>query len=169
MSNDAIGDRMKGYEQAARAALPRRMPVIVRVDGKAFHTWTRGCERPFDGKLVEVMNAAAIALCDEIQGAQMASVQSDEISVLVHNYKRYASSAWFDNEVQKTVSVSAFHRGRDRDRGVTAPLRGGAMCLLRLPGLCVAGARSEQLLHLASTRRDPQLDPDAGAGAVLAA
>lgn len=107
MSNDAIGDRMKGYEHAARAALPRRMPVIVRVDGKAFHTWTRGCERPFDGKLVDVMNAAAVALCEEIQGAQMAYVQSDEIRVLVHNYKRYASSAWFDNEVQKTVSVSA--------------------------------------------------------------
>lgn len=107
MNSDAIGDRMKGYEHAARAALPRRMPVIVRVDGKAFHTWTRGCERPFDAKLVEVMNAAAVALCEEMQGAQIAYVQSDEISVLLHNYKRYASSAWFDNEVQKIVSVSA--------------------------------------------------------------
>jgi tRNA(His) guanylyltransferase len=107
MSGDAIGDRLKGYEHAARAALPRRMPVIVRVDGKAFHTWTKGCARPFDAGLVEVMNAAAIALCEEMQTAQMAYVQSDEISVLLHNYKRYASSAWFDNEVQKIVSVSA--------------------------------------------------------------
>src|SRR3954470_25075323 len=98
---DAIGDRMKGYEHAARSALPRRMPVLVRLDGKAFHTWTRALERPFSDRLVQMMNEAAMNLCREMQGAVLAFVQSDEISVLLHNYKRLASAAWFDNEVQK--------------------------------------------------------------------
>ena len=107
MSGDAIGDRMKGYEHAARLTLPRRMPVILRVDGKAFHTWTRGLERPFSASFTDGMNSAAAALCEEIQGAQFAYVQSDEISVLIHGYKRRASAPWFDNEIQKIVSVGA--------------------------------------------------------------
>jgi tRNA(His) guanylyltransferase len=107
MAGDPLGDRMKGYERAARSALTRRLPVIVRVDGKAFHTWTRGCARPFDDGLIAAMNAAACRLCEEMQGAALAFVQSDEISVLLHNYRRLASAAWFDNEVQKMVSVSA--------------------------------------------------------------
>ena len=107
MAGDSLGDRMKGYERASRLALPRRMPVIVRVDGKGFHGVTRGCERPFDGRLIEMMNAVAKALCEEAQGAVLAFVQSDEVSVLLHNYKRLQSEAWFDNDLQKLVSVSA--------------------------------------------------------------
>lgn len=107
MSNhDSLGDRMKGYEIAARTALPRRMPVIMRVDGKSFHTYTRGLARPFDARLTDAMDQVAIALCSEIQGAQLAYVQSDEISILIHGYKRFASASWFDNEVQKMTSVA---------------------------------------------------------------
>lgn len=107
MSNhDSLGDRMKGYEIAARTALPRRMPVIMRVDGKAFHTYTRGLARPFDAALTNAMDLVAIALCSEIQGAQLAYIQSDEISILIHGYKRFASASWFDNEVQKMTSVA---------------------------------------------------------------
>ena len=71
MSTDrtSLGDRMKNYERASRTALPRRMPVILRVDGKAFHGVTRGCKRPFDEHLMGLMNATAIALCAEAQGA----------------------------------------------------------------------------------------------------
>lgn len=104
---DSLGDRMKGYERAAKYVLPKRMPLIIRVDGKGFHGVTRGCERPFDGGLAEMMNEVAKGLCEEAQGAQLAFVQSDEVSVLVHNYKRIQSEAWFDNEVQKIASVSA--------------------------------------------------------------
>jgi tRNA(His) guanylyltransferase len=104
---DPIGDRMKAYEKAARATLPRRMPVIVRVDGKAFHTYTRGCARPFDEALMGAMDAVGVALCEEMQGAALAFVQSDEISVLLHNYRRLDTDAWFDNQVQKIASVSA--------------------------------------------------------------
>jgi tRNA(His) guanylyltransferase len=104
---DSLGDRMKGYEAAHRIVLPRRLPVIVRVDGKAFHRWTRPCVRPFDANLCDVMNHAAIALCEEIQGAKLAYVQSDEISVLIHSYETHESQPWFDNQLQKIVSVSA--------------------------------------------------------------
>lgn len=104
---DSLGDRMKKYEEAARINLPGRLPVIVRVDGKAFHTYTKGLTRPVDHALVDVMNDTAIGLCKAIQGAQMAYVQSDEISILVHNYKTLESSTWFDNQVQKMASISA--------------------------------------------------------------
>jgi tRNA(His) 5'-end guanylyltransferase len=104
---DSLGDRMKLYEAASATTLPGRMPVIIRVDGRAFHSYTRGCKKPFDASLQEVMNAAAVALCEEIQGAQMAYVQSDEISVLVHGYKRFNSVPWFANQVQKMTSLAA--------------------------------------------------------------
>lgn len=106
-SKDGLGDRMKGYEHATRTVLPGRLPVIIRVDGKAFHTYTRGCKRPWDDRLTEVMDLTAIELCKAIQGAQMAYVQSDEISVLLHSYKKIESTSWFDSQVQKMVSVAA--------------------------------------------------------------
>lgn len=105
--NDAFGNRLKGYEHASRQTLPLRMPVILRVDGRAFHTLTAKCARPFDAGVSSAMDHTAISLCEEIQGAVFAYVQSDEISVLIHNYKRLNSEAWFGNEVQKMTSVSA--------------------------------------------------------------
>jgi tRNA(His) guanylyltransferase len=104
---DPIGDRFKEYELASRATLPRRMPVILRVDGKAFHSYTTGCQRPFDKRLMNAMNNVALKLCKEIHGAKLAFLQSDEITILIHNYKKLNSGAWFDNQVQKMVSVSA--------------------------------------------------------------
>jgi tRNA(His) 5'-end guanylyltransferase len=100
---------MKGYEGAFKHSLPARMPVIIRVDGKAFHTWTKkiGAARPFDAPLMASMQATAIELCKEIQGAVLAYTQSDEISILVHTYKRLTSQGWFGNEIQKMVSISA--------------------------------------------------------------
>jgi len=109
--NTTLGDRMKKYESAFKATLPNRLPVICRVDGKAFHTYTKGLlKKPgvaYDTKLEEVMNITAMKLCEEIQGAEFAYVQSDEISILIHGYKRFASQGWFDNKIQKMVSVSA--------------------------------------------------------------
>lgn len=103
----SLGDRMKGYEGAFKASFPPRLPVILRVDGKAFHTLLKGARKPFDDSVIEVMNETAAQLCHHIQGAQMAYVQSDEISVLIHGYKKFTSSAWFDNQIQKMVSVGA--------------------------------------------------------------
>jgi tRNA(His) 5'-end guanylyltransferase len=110
--NDNLGDRMKNnYESSYNVKLPMRLPVIIRLDGRSFHTYTKGLKkekgRPCDPNLEEVMNLTAKKLCEEIQGAQMAYVQSDEISVLVHNYKKITSESWFGNEIQKMVSISA--------------------------------------------------------------
>ena len=105
---DSLGDRMKEkYEHVFRAQLPGRMPVIIRVDGKAFHTYTRGLNKPFDDNFIRVMNETAMYLCKNIQGAVMAYVQSDEISILVINYQKFETSSWFNNEVQKMASVAA--------------------------------------------------------------
>lgn len=106
-----LGDRMKAYEAAFKQVLPGRLPVIVRVDGKAFHTYTKSLKKApgvaFDENLERVMNLTATKLCEEIQGAQIAYVQSDEISILIHGYKKLTSQGWFNNELQKIISVSA--------------------------------------------------------------
>jgi tRNA(His) guanylyltransferase len=107
MSQDSLGDRMKSYEDCYRTHLPIRMPVIMRIDGKAFHTYTRGCKRPVDSGLVECMNLTAIELCKQVQGCQIAYVQSDEISLLLTNYQDIDTQSWFDNNLQKMVSISA--------------------------------------------------------------
>lgn len=104
---DPIGDRMKDYERASRPVFPRRIPLIIRVDGKAFHTLTRHCDRPFDAALMASMDHVAVSLCAEIQGAQIAFVQSDEVSILVHGYKTIHTQPWLSNEMQKMCSVSA--------------------------------------------------------------
>lgn len=105
---DDLGTRMKeNYENRTRFLLPRRTYTIIRIDGKAFHTYTKGCERPFDLDLIDDMDATARYLCANIQGAKFAYVQSDEISILVTDFDQLNTSAWFDNNVQKMASVSA--------------------------------------------------------------
>lgn len=101
-------DRMKeSYEVRARHYLTRRIPVVMRLDGKAFHTYTKGLNKPFDEGLIEDMQKTAIYLCENIQGAKCAYVQSDEISLLLTDYDKIDTQAWFDYEVQKMVSISA--------------------------------------------------------------
>ena len=106
--NDTLGDRMKkDYEDRFRYYLPRRTYTILKLDGKAFHTYTRGLERPFDLGLIEDMNATAAYLCKNIMGAKFAYVQSDEISILLTDFEDIGTQAWFENNVQKMVSVAA--------------------------------------------------------------
>ena len=104
---DSLGDRMKGYENVSRYSLTRRMPAIIRVDGKAFHTLTRKLDRPFDEGFIGCMWAAAKELCEQIQGAQVAYVQSDEISVFLVDYQALDTQPWLDAGVQKMCSISA--------------------------------------------------------------
>lgn len=104
---DELGNRMKGYEAVTRYQLPRRGYTMIRIDGKAFHTYTKGCERPFDWGLVDDMDNTAKYLCKEIQGAVCAFVQSDEISILLTDFEKIETSAWFDNVIQKMCSISA--------------------------------------------------------------
>lgn len=108
MSNrDNLGDRMKTYENVTRAHLVRRMPVIIRLDGKAFHSFTRGFQKPFDGVLMKTMQDTMKYLCENIQGCVLGYTQSDEISLLLIDYQTLTSDAWFCNTVQKMCSISA--------------------------------------------------------------
>lgn len=108
MERDSLGDRMKAqYENRTRFFLPRRTYTVVRVDGRAFHTYCRGLPRPFDTELMEHMNAAGKRLCDSMQGACFGFVQSDEISVLLTDFEKIDTEAWFDGNLQKIASVAA--------------------------------------------------------------
>lgn len=105
---DALGDRMKGqYEIRTRYLLPRRTYTIIRLDGKAFHTYTRGMTKPFDVYLIESMDQVTTYLCENIQGCKFGYTQSDEISLLLTDFEKETTEAWFDGNIQKMASVSA--------------------------------------------------------------
>ena len=105
---DDLGKRMKEqYESRAKYFLPRRTYTLIRLDGKAFHTFTRGMKRPYDEIFIEMMDKTAMFLASEIQGCKMAYVQSDEISLLLTDFSTITTDAWFDGQIQKMTSVSA--------------------------------------------------------------
>ena len=105
---DPLGDRMKDfYEDRTRYKLARRTNTIIRIDGKAFHTYTKGLQRPFDQGLMEDMNKTTEYLCQNIQGAKFGYVQSDEISILITDYDDIDTHAWFDGNLQKMASIAA--------------------------------------------------------------
>jgi len=107
-SKDRLGDRMKDfYEDRFRYKLPRRTNVIIRIDGKAFHTYTKGLNRPYDVALMEDMDETTKYLCENIQGAKIGYVQSDEISILLTDYDDLGTSAWFDHNLQKMCSIAS--------------------------------------------------------------
>ena len=106
--HDDLGTRMKDfYEGIPKTKLMRRTPVIIRIDGKAFHTFTRGFKRPFDEILIKTMQETTKYLCENIQGCVLGYTQSDEISLVLVDYQRLETSAWFDYEIQKMCSIAA--------------------------------------------------------------
>lgn len=106
--NDDLGKRMKEfYEQIPKTKLIRRTPVIIRLDGKAFHTFTKGFKRPFDEVLIKTMQETTKHLCENIQGCVLGYTQSDEITLVLVDYKNLNSAAWFDYEVQKMCSIAS--------------------------------------------------------------
>ena len=106
--HDDLGVRMKTfYEQIPKTKLMRRCPVAIRIDGKAFHTFTRGFHKPFDEILIKSMQETMKYLCENIQGCVLGYTQSDEITLILVDYKKLTSSAWFDYEVQKICSIAA--------------------------------------------------------------
>ena len=106
--NDELGTRMKEfYESVPKTRLVRRMPVAIRLDGKAFHTFTRGFKRPFDEVLGKSMRETMKYLCENIQGCVLGYTQSDEITLILVDYQNLNSCAWFDYEVQKMCSIAA--------------------------------------------------------------
>ena len=105
---DDLGTRMKEfYEQVPKFKLYRRTPVAIRIDGKAFHTFTRGFQKPFDEVLIKSMQNTMKYLCENIQGCVLGYTQSDEITLILVDYKKLNSDAWFDYEIQKICSIAA--------------------------------------------------------------
>lgn len=105
---DDLGKRMKTfYEQVPKTKLMRRCPVAVRIDGKSFHTFTKNFQKPFDEVLIKTMQDTMKYLCENIQGCVLGYTQSDEITLILIDYKKLTSSAWFDYEVQKICSIAA--------------------------------------------------------------
>jgi tRNA(His) guanylyltransferase len=124
--NDSLGDRMKTFESVNNIKLIRRMPLIIRLDGKAFHTFTKKFDKPFDKQLSDVMAEVSKYLVKNVQGCKMAYTQSDEISLLITDYDELNTDSWFDKKVQKMVSVSA------------------AMATMKFQQLIAAGAIDEE-------------------------
>lgn len=104
---DLLGKRMKGYEGVSRFFLTPKIPIVVRLDGKAFHTFTKGFNRPFDQKLKLSMKETALFLAENIQGCIMAYTQSDEITLVLLDTRHDDTDSWFKGNLQKICSVSA--------------------------------------------------------------
>ena len=107
MVNDALGDRMKEYECRNQYFLQRRTPVILRIDGKAFHTFTRGFQKPFDEVLGNAMVRTMEYLCQNISGCVFGYVQSDEITLVLQDYRKLNTDAWFGYRTDKLCSIAA--------------------------------------------------------------
>jgi tRNA(His) 5'-end guanylyltransferase len=105
---DSLGDRMKeSYENRSKTYLTRRVPVIIRLDGKAFHTFTKNLKKPYDEIFHNSMNDTLVYLCKNIQGCKIGYTQSDEITLLLTDYDTITTSAWFEYGVQKVCSVAS--------------------------------------------------------------
>ena len=106
-TKDSLGDRMKAYESCPKIFLTRRMPVIIRLDGKAFHTLTKNLDKPYDTDFSFLMMKTAEYLVKNVMNCKLAYVQSDEITLLLVDYGTIETESWFNNNLQKMVSVSA--------------------------------------------------------------
>lgn len=107
-THDDLGTRMKTfYESVPKIHLMHRCPVAIRLDGRAFHTFTQGFQKPFDELLMKSMQETMRYLCENIQGCVFGYTQSDEITLILVDYKNLTSAAWFDYEVQKVCSIAA--------------------------------------------------------------
>lgn len=107
-TRDSLGTRMKEYYEAIpKTRLMRRTPVAIRIDGKAFHTFTKGFRKPFDTVLMTAMQDTMKYLCENIQGCVFGYTQSDEITLILIDYQKLETSAWFDYEVQKMCSIAS--------------------------------------------------------------
>lgn len=104
---DALGDRMKAYEAVPKNFLMRRTPVVIRIDGKSFHSVTKGFAKPVDPCIKAAMTETMKYLCENIQGCVLGYTQSDEITLVLCDYQTLETDAWFGYNVQKLCSVAA--------------------------------------------------------------
>ena len=102
-----LDERMKKYEYVSRPYLMCKQPVVIRLDGRAFHSFTKGFKKPFDNILINTMQDTMNYLCENITNCKFGYTQSDEISLLLVDDSNTETQAWFDNNLSKLVSISA--------------------------------------------------------------
>lgn len=107
MVRDDLGTRMKEYEKRNRYYLQRRIPVIIRLDMKAGHTFTKGFQRPFDELFIKSMQETAKYLCENVQNCKLSYQQSDEITLVLIDYEKLNIDSWFDYRIDKLCSIAA--------------------------------------------------------------
>ncbi len=109
MSNkrDALGDRMKNYENVTRIYLEPKKPIIVRIDGRAFHTYTKGFIKPFDDIMIASMEKTLQTLCEEVGGVLFGYTQSDEITLVLGDWQKDNTQSFFNGNILKIASVTA--------------------------------------------------------------
>jgi len=109
MNKESLGDRMKRYEESTNFKIIPRAPIMVRIDGKAFSTLTKRLKlaKPYDICFSSWMTETAKRVASEMQGCMLAYTQSDEITFAIRSDQTEETTPWFDNRVQKIVSVAA--------------------------------------------------------------
>lgn len=104
---DALGDQLKAVEAASQHAVRPDQFMVVRVDGRAFHSYTRGLPRPFDTTLMDDLDAATVALLGDMSATAVAFTQSDEISVVAAPTANPGFAHWFGGRTDKVASIAA--------------------------------------------------------------
>lgn len=117
MNKDSLGDRMKRYESTTKHQLLARTPVIIRIDGRAFHTFAKRITRfdqvmkdldtPFSAVMHKLMVETTRDLVNNVQNCVLGYTQSDEISLMLRDWDTHETQQWFGGAHQKMVSVSA--------------------------------------------------------------
>lgn len=107
MDTSDLANRMKEYEKRNQYYLQKRIPVAIRMDGRSFHTFTKGFQRPFDEILMTTMQETARYMCENIQNAKFAYVQSDEITIILVDYDTLETDCWFNYRTDKLCSIAA--------------------------------------------------------------
>lgn len=107
MDTSDLAKRMKDYEMRDRYFLQKRIPVVIRVDMRAGHTFTRGFKRPFDDIFMKSMQETAKYMCENMGNAKFAYVQSDEITIILVDYDTLETDCWFNYRTDKLCSISA--------------------------------------------------------------
>ena len=107
MDTSDLANRMKEYEKRNQYYLQKRTPVAIRVDGRSFHTFTKGFKRPFDEVLMKSMQETAKYMCENMGNAKFAYVQSDEITIILVDYDTLETDCWFNYRTDKLCSIAA--------------------------------------------------------------
>ena len=107
MDTSDLANRMKEYEKRNQYYLQKRTPVAIRVDGRSFHTFTKGFKKPFDYIFMKSMQETAKYMCENMENAKFAYVQSDEITIILTDYDTLETDCWFNYRTDKLCSISA--------------------------------------------------------------